>query len=208
MGKPTPWADKGNLQWLVRWWSNDWWETVQLTAEMKVTTTRVFKDGSCSLLRFRGSCGGRHHIPVCISAWRDTFNYSSSRTCADERKRVPFSVQLTNCASLPRITPMCLVLNICSLVKNFAWEELQSELMCNSIVLCCLSETWLRSDIDNSLVTPDGYLMLRKDRATKRGGGVAILCRKDWKIEETDIRGNKYECLWAKVFTTNHRMRG
>jgi len=45
--------------------------------------------------------------------------------------------------------------------------------------------------------------MLRKDRATKRGGGVAILCRKDWKIEEIDVRGNEYECLWAKVSTTN-----
>ena len=50
--------------------------------------------------------------------------------------------------------------NIRSLVKNFAREELQSELMINSIDLCCLSETWLRSDIDSSLVTPDGYLML------------------------------------------------
>ena len=50
--------------------------------------------------------------------------------------------------------------NIRSLVKNFAPEELQSELMINSIDLCCLSETWLRSDIDSSLVTPDGYLML------------------------------------------------
>ena len=88
-------------------------------------------------------------------------------------------------------------------MKNFAREELQSELMSNSIDLCCLSETWLRSDIDSSLVTPDGYLMLREDRAIKRGGGVAILCRKDWKMKEIDVRGNEYECLWAKVSTTN-----
>ena len=27
--------------------------------------------------------------------------------------------------------------------------------------------------------------------------------RKDWKIEEIDVRGNEYECLWAKVSTTN-----
>ena len=157
----------------------------------------------CSLLRFRGSRGGKRRIPVRISTRRDTFNYSSHRTRTDERKRVLSSVQLTSCASLPRITPTCLVLNIRSLVKNFAREELQSELMSNSIDLCCLSETWLRGDIDNSLVTPDGYLMLRKDRAIKRGGGVAILCRKDWKIEQIDVRGNEYECLWAKVSTTN-----
>ena len=45
--------------------------------------------------------------------------------------------------------------------------------------------------------------MLREDRATKRGGGVAILCRKEWKIEEIDVRGNEYEYLWSKVSTTN-----
>ena len=100
-----------------------------------------------------GSRGGRRRIPVRISARRDTFIYSSFRTRADERKRVLSSVQSTNCASLPRITPTCLVLNIRSLVKNFAREELQSELISNSIDLCCLSETWLRSDIDSSLVT-------------------------------------------------------
>ena len=83
----------------------------------------------CSLLRFRGSRGGKRRIPVRISTRRDTFNYSSHRTRTDERKRVLSSVQLTSCASLPRITPTCLVLNIRSLVKNFAREELQSELM-------------------------------------------------------------------------------
>ena len=45
--------------------------------------------------------------------------------------------------------------------------------------------------------------MLREDRAINRGGGVAILCRKDWKMKETDVRGNEYEYLWAKVYTTN-----
>ena len=40
----------------------------------------------CSLLRFRGSRGGRRRIPVHITARRDTFNYSSFRTRADEHK--------------------------------------------------------------------------------------------------------------------------
>ena len=55
----------------------------------------------------------------------------------------------------------------------------------------------------DSALTPDGYLMLRKDRAIKRGGGVAILCRKDWRMEEIDVPDNEYECLWARVSTTN-----
>jgi len=48
----------------------------------------------CSLLRFRGSRGGGRRTPVRISARRDTFNYSSSRTRAEERKRVLSSVHL------------------------------------------------------------------------------------------------------------------
>ena len=84
------------------------------------------------------------------------------------------------------MTSTCLVLNVRKLVKKFAREQLQCELMSNSIDHCCLSEAlaigiWHWLDIDSSLVTPDGHLMLRKDRAIKRGGKVAILCRKDWK---------------------------
>ena len=59
----------------------------------------------------------------------------------------------------------------------------------------------MREDIDSSLVTPDGYFMLRKDRVNKKGGGGAILCRNDWKIKEIDVSGNEYKCLWAKVST-------
>ena len=38
------------------------------------------------------------------------------------------------------MTPTCLVLNVRSLVKKFAREQLQRELMSNSIDHCCLSE--------------------------------------------------------------------
>ena len=87
-----------------------------------------------------GSRGGRRRIPVRKSARRYTFNYSSFRTGVGERIRVLSSVQSTNCASLPRMTPTCLVLNVRLLVKKFAREQLQRELMSNSIDHCCLSE--------------------------------------------------------------------
>ena len=56
--------------------------------------------------------------------------------------------------------------------------------------------------MESSLVTPDGYLMRLKDRTIKRGGGVAILCGNDWRMEEIDVPDNEYECLWARVSTT------
>ena len=145
-----------------------------------------------SIFRFRGSRGGkrqisgRQRIPVRVSAWRGTLFSSHD----DLREQVLSFVPSTRCASLPRVTPMCLVLNIRSLLKSFAREEIQNELMSNSIDLCWLSETWLREDIDSSLVTPDGYFMLRKDGVNKRGSGVAILCRNDWMFVCESIYDN------------------
>ena len=43
----------------------------------------------------------------------------------------------------------------------------------------------------------------RKDPLPPRSGsGVAILCRKDWKVKITDSR-NRFECLWCTIETPN-----
>ena len=35
---------------------------------------------------------------------------------------------------------------------------------------------------------PEGYVMVRKDRAGSRiGGGVAIICRNDWKVKALNV---------------------
>ena len=35
---------------------------------------------------------------------------------------------------------------------------------------------------------PEGYIMVRKDRAgSPIGGGVAIICRKDWKVKALNV---------------------
>ena len=45
--------------------------------------------------------------------------------------------------------------------------------------------------------------MLRNDREERRGGGVAIFCRCDWKIEILDEFANDFECMWARISTPN-----
>ena len=45
--------------------------------------------------------------------------------------------------------------------------------------------------------------MLRNDREERRGGGVAIFCRCDWKIEILDEVANDFECMWARISTPN-----
>lgn len=45
--------------------------------------------------------------------------------------------------------------------------------------------------------------MMCKDWTEKRGGGIAVLCRNDWKMKEIDLSGNEYECFWAKISAPN-----
>ena len=45
--------------------------------------------------------------------------------------------------------------------------------------------------------------MIRKDRENRQGGGVAVICRNDWKLERLHGFQNPYECLWAKISTPN-----
>ena len=56
-----------------------------------------------------------------------------------------------------------------------------------------MCETWLNENFPTHLICPSGFTVLRKDREERRGGGVAIFCRCDWKIE----------CMWARISTPN-----
>ena len=95
------------------------------------------------------------------------------------------------------------MLNARSLVKPDAYSALHVELNSNNIDLCFISETWLHSAIPNSLICPPGYNIARKDRRDTRGGGVAILCRNDWKMENILNVENMFECIWVKIITKN-----
>ena len=93
--------------------------------------------------------------------------------------------------TLPKITPNCTVLNARSLVKPDATSGLSTDLSSNKINICIVSETWLNSRISSHLVCPDGYTILRKDRGNQRtGGGVAIICRDDWKIKRLELEND------------------
>ena len=105
--------------------------------------------------------------------------------------------------SKPRQIPKCLVLNARSLAKPDAYPSLYAELNSNCIDLCFISETWLHSAISSSLICPPGYSIFRKDRQNSRGGGVAILCRNDWRMEIIPEAENIFECIWMKIMTKN-----
>ena len=48
-----------------------------------------------------------------------------------------------------------------------------------------------------------GFTILRKDRKNRVGGGVAVMCRNDWKIKEISNLCSEFECLWTKIKTLN-----
>jgi exonuclease III len=96
------------------------------------------------------------------------------------------------------------VLNARSLVKPDVYPALYAELNTNNIDLCFISETWLHSAIPSSLICPPGYGIARENRQNTRGGGVAILCRNDWRMENVILEvENMFECIWMKIMIKN-----
>ena len=104
---------------------------------------------------------------------------------------------------LYKLIKLLLVLNARSIVKPDAFPALCADSKCNNIGVCCISETWLKPTIPNSLICPPNFSIIRKDRADRRGDGVAILCRNDWRMQSVRDLDNPFECLWTKIITQN-----
>ena len=53
--------------------------------------------------------------------------------------------------------------------------------------------------ISSSLICPNGYNLLMKNRWNARpGGGVAVLCRSDQTIKKMEFQST-FECLWCEI---------
>ena len=103
------------------------------------------------------------------------------------------------------IIPKCLVINARSIAKPDAAPALNAELITNNVDICINSETWLTEKIQSSLICSNGCVIVRKNRDRScHGGGVAILCRSDWKVNILALQ-NQFECLWCKIQTKNSK---
>ena len=92
--------------------------------------------------------------------------------------------------------------NIRSLIKNL--PELQKTIDEQKPHILCLSETLLKPHFQN--IRFKNYDILRKDRQTGNGGGIAILVRKELnykKIPLTNYRNGNMECLAITVNLKN-----
>ena len=75
--------------------------------------------------------------------------------------------------------------------------------------ILAITETWLQNEqYLASEFCPDGYVLLREDRLGQRGGGVAVLCRAEYKPKR--LRSRKYdsfESLMVSLSSAPNSMR-
>ena len=76
--------------------------------------------------------------------------------------------------------------------------------------VCVLSETWLKPEISSRYVNFPGYTLTRADRPDGRGyGGVAVLCKSDFKIRKLQSvcasAQCKLETLWVSMTNVHGR---
>jgi len=67
--------------------------------------------------------------------------------------------------------PSVLLTNVCHLQNKLEDLSVLIKQYCSEII--CITESWLTRDIPDSAVNLDGYHLIRKDRSSGAGGGVA-----------------------------------
>ena len=85
-------------------------------------------------------------------------------------------------------------------------QEIQLELVNNSLDLCILTETWIK-ECDTIIPTrlcPNGYKSLYISRQDRVGGGIAIVYRNDLNISIASSQPSKtMELLYFSISTGN-----
>ena len=94
-------------------------------------------------------------------------------------------------------------LNIRSLFHKL--DQVKLMLMQANIDIMCVTETWLNNNISNHELAIQRYKLVRKDRSTKRGGGIIAYICNDIDYEEIDdtqareTQGPHIETFWIKT---------
>lgn len=94
------------------------------------------------------------------------------------------------------------VFNASSLSKPHAIEQLNAELTGYNIDVAVISETHLKKKHLNSCLNIDGYVLFRRDRPCRKGGGVAVYVRQTFTASQwspVPALDTKFELLWVKL---------
>ena len=98
------------------------------------------------------------------------------------------------------LSPNLYVLNVNSIAKPHALDHLQADLISYASEVAVITETHLKKKHAQGVETIPGYVAYRRDRAGRRGGGVAIYVREDFTSERCEFNiDSDLELLWIKL---------
>ena len=122
----------------------------------------------------------------------------------------PHNIPLVN--GLPNIPissgpPTMYILNATSLAKPFAIQHLRADLQSYKVDVCAITESWFKPHHSNKSVNIPGYVLYRKDRVGRKGGGVAVYVTCSFKSNTVDmssiVQSSYFETLWVEVIINN-----
>ena len=108
-------------------------------------------------------------------------------------------------------------MNVRSLLSKGKFDSIKNQILNSHAHIITLSETWLKKDFDNNLLSITGYDFLRLDRSwkdannnIKKGGGIGIYIKKDLNYNETIFNKNNcsssnIEIQWVEIRIENMR---
>jgi hypothetical protein len=103
---------------------------------------------------------------------------------------------------LGSVTMTFYIINPTSLVKHSALQQLETELIQFKIAIAIVSESWFNCNHIDQIVEIRGYVLLRKDRVKKKGGGVCLYVRDDINCSTLSLHPNSVsefiEVLWSE----------
>ena len=93
------------------------------------------------------------------------------------------------------------VVNAAALCKPHALQHLSADLNSHSIDVAIVSETHFKAKHADSVVSIPGYLLQRRDRVRRKGGGVALYVRSEHSLTAwtSSTEDRTFELLWARV---------
>ena len=98
-------------------------------------------------------------------------------------------------------------INVNGLVNKLS--QIKTLLQESNISILAVSETHLAESVDDSKISIDGYLIIRKDRKEKKnnGGGTLIYHKEHLNICELsyDKHMNSIESIWAEIILKSQR---
>ncbi|KAK3086528.1 hypothetical protein FSP39_019678, partial [Pinctada imbricata] len=99
----------------------------------------------------------------------------------------------------------------CRSVKNKS-ISISDFIVSNDIDILAVTETWLGTDVDQIVLKeliPDGYTIYHKPRLDRKGGGVAIIGRQNFKVvkEKHCTENEHFEHIGCYVYSQNYKFR-